>query len=274
MTRILGAPSSDARLRPPPWNVIDLHSHILFGLDDGPETLEGSIELARASVGDGVETIAATPHVREDWPTTPAQMEAGVAAVQAGLREARIPLRVVPGGEIAYDRVRELEHEDLKRFGLAGNPVYLLVEPPYYGWPLDLEQVLFGVRAAGITPVIAHPERNGEVQADPERLRPLVAAGALVQLTASSVAGRGGRGARTASFRLLEMGCAHLISSDCHSSSFRAMSMTEAAKAVGDPALARWLTDEVPGAIVEREPLPERPATKRRRGLFGRPRRV
>jgi protein-tyrosine phosphatase len=250
--------------------VIDLHSHILFGLDDGPETVEESIEFARASVADGVETIAATPHVREDWPTTPGQMEAGVAAVQTRLREEAVPLRVVPGGEIAFDRIAKLEPEDLKRFGLAGNPAYLLVEPPYYGWPLDLEQVLFGVRAAGITPVIAHPERNGEVQADPDRLRPLVEAGALVQLTASSVAGRGGRGARTASFQLLEMACAHLISSDAHSSSFRAMSMTEAAKALGDPALAHWLTDDVPRAIVEREPFPERPTTKRRRSLFRR----
>jgi protein-tyrosine phosphatase len=252
--------------------VIDLHSHILFGLDDGPETVEGSIEFARASVADGVEVIAATPHVRDDWPTTPAQMEAGVAAVQAGLREAAVPLQVVSGGEIAFDRIADLDREDLRRFGLAGNPTYLLVEPPYYGWPLDLEQVLFRVRAAGITPVIAHPERNGEVQADPARLRPLVEAGALVQLTASSVAGRGGRAARATSFELLDAACAHLISSDAHSSSFRAMSMTEAAKAVGDGWLARWLTEDVPRAIVEREPLPERPATKRRRGfLFRRP---
>lgn len=250
--------------------MIDLHSHILFGLDDGPETVEGSLELARAAVADGVDTIAATPHVRDDWPTTPEQMEAGVEIVRAAIREAGIPLEVVPGGEINVDRLADADPEQLRRFGLGGNPRCLLVEPPYYGWPLDIGELLFRLRAAGITPVIAHPERNGEVQAKPERLRPLVEAGALVQLTASSVAGRGGRAARTTSFRLLETGCAHMISSDAHSSSFRAMAMTEAAKAVGNAALARWLTEDVPRAIVRRELLPERPVEGRRRLSFFR----
>jgi protein-tyrosine phosphatase len=247
--------------------VIDLHSHILFGLDDGPETLNGSLELARAAVADRVETIAATPHVRDDWPTTPEQMEAGVETVRAAVREAGIPLEVVPGGEINVRRLVGADLDELKRFGLGGNPGCLLVEPPYYGWPLDIGELLFRLRAAGIIPVLAHPERNGEVQARPERLRLLVGAGALVQLTASSVAGRGGRAARATSFRLLERGWAHMISSDAHSSSFRAMAMTEAAKAVGGGALARWLTEDVPRAILEREPLPERPSDRRRRSF-------
>jgi protein-tyrosine phosphatase len=245
--------------------VIDLHSHILFGLDDGPETVEGSIELARAAVAEGVKTIAATPHVRDDFPTSPEQMEAGVEAVREALREAGVALEVVRGGEVNVGRLGELETDELKRFGLGGNPGYLLVEPPYYGWPLDMGQVLFELRAAGITPVLAHPERNGEVQSRPELVQSLVEAGVLAQLTAASVAGRLGRSARAASFRLLESGCAHLISSDAHSSSFRSMSMQEAVKAVGDRALARWLTEDVPRAIVEGAPLPDRPQLKRRR---------
>ena len=80
-------------------------------------------------------------------------------------------------------------HEELLRYALAGNPGYLLVETPYVGWPLDIEDRLFRLRAAGVTPVLAHPERNAEVQHRPDLLEPLVASGVLVQLTAGAVDG-------------------------------------------------------------------------------------
>src|SRR5262245_42432757 len=114
--------------------MIDLHSHILRGIDDGARTLEDSVEIARAAVADGITTIAGTPHVRDDWPTDAALMEKRVAELRAELERRNIALDVRRGGEIALDRLGKLSPETLRRFGLGGNPRYLLVETPYYGW--------------------------------------------------------------------------------------------------------------------------------------------
>jgi protein-tyrosine phosphatase len=244
--------------------VIDLHSHVLPGLDDGARDLEDAIEICRAAAADGIQVLAATPHVREDYPTTPAQMEEALAAV----REAAGDLvRLVPGGELD---IAELERprEEIARFALAGNPAYLLVETPYVGWPLDLPEKLFRLLTDGITPVLAHPERNREVQARPELLEPIVAGGTLVQLTAASVDGRTGRQARSCAATLLDRNLAHLLASDAHSASLRAIGMSAAVAAVGDDALAHWLTVGMPGAIVDGQPLPPRPRDARPRRRF------
>jgi protein-tyrosine phosphatase len=249
--------------------LIDLHSHILPGLDDGARTMEEAVEIARAALGDGIEAIAATPHVRDDYPTEAATMERRVGELQAALAEAQVPLRLLTGGEVAIDRLVRLEREDLKRFGLGGNPNFLLVEFPYYGWPLDLADQLFRLQLVGITPVLAHPERNADVQADPERLERIVESGTLVQLTAASLDGRLGRSPRETGLRLVSLRLAHLIASDAHHPGIRTVGMAAAAEAVGGEALARWLTEEVPRAIVDDSRLPERPETKRR-GWFRR----
>jgi protein-tyrosine phosphatase len=249
--------------------LIDLHSHILHGVDDGARTLEDSLDIARAAVSDGTTVIAGTPHVRDDWPTDAAVMEHRVAELRAELQQVGIPLDVRAGGEIAIDWLTRLPIEELRRFGLGGNPRYLLVETPYYGWPSVLADLLFSLQTAGIRPVLAHPERNAEVQARPQCLVPLVKEGVLVQVTAASVDGRIGRRAQQCGLVLVERGLAHLLASDAHHASVRAVGMAAAAKAVGGGALAEWLTWEVPGAIVDDLPLPPRPESTRR-GLLGR----
>jgi len=247
--------------------LIDLHSHVLFGLDDGAADLEESVSICRAAAADGITVLAATPHVRHDYPTTPEQMEARLAEVRAAAGDV---VRLVPGGEIDLDELSRPRAE-LARFALGGNPRYLLVETPYLGWPLNLGEQLFRLRAGGVTPVLAHPERNADVQQRPELLEPIVAGGTLVQLTAASVDGRLGRTARGCAERLVERGLAHLIASDAHAPSVRAIGMASAADALGGGELARWLTYDVPRAIVEDEQLPPRPRTGRpRRRWFGR----
>jgi protein-tyrosine phosphatase len=239
--------------------VVDLHSHILPGLDDGSETIEEALEMARAAVADGITTVAATPHVRDDYPTEPDEMEAAVDAVRAALAEASIPLELLPGAEIAYDRLPELDDPALRRFGLGGNPRYLLLEPPYEGWPLGLEQTVFELQLRGFAVVLAHPERNDEVQERPERLERLVEMGVLVQLTAASIDGRLGPRPQKTGLRLLELELAHLLASDAHAPTLRQVGMSAAAQHVGDEALARWLTQDMPAAIVARSELPLRP---------------
>jgi protein-tyrosine phosphatase len=247
--------------------VIDLHSHVLPGVDDGPADLDGALAICRAAAEDGIEVLAATPHVRaHDYPTTAEQMEAALASLAAAAGDV---VRLVPGGELDLGEVSR-PVEELRRFALAGNPRYLLVETPYLGWPLDIADRLFDLRASGITPVLAHPERNADVQAQPALLEPLVASGTLMQLTAASVDGRLGRRAQACSRTLIDRGLAHLLASDAHSPSIRAIGMSAAADAVGDAELARWLTVGVPCAIVEGTRIPERPepAKKKRFGLF------
>jgi protein-tyrosine phosphatase len=250
--------------------LIDLHSHILPGIDDGAASLDDSLDIARACVADGVEVLAATPHVRDDYPTSPETMERLVDEVRGALAAAEVPLDVRRGGEIAVDWLERLEPETLRRFGLAGNPGYLLVEFPYYGWPLTLVDRVFHLRLHGIAVVLAHPERSVEVQGNLERLRPLVDAGVLVQLTAASVDGRLGRGAEEAAQGLIERRLAHMIASDAHTARVREAGVAAAVSAVGDEALAEWLSLEVPRAIVNGAPLPPRPLVRRRRKLFRR----
>ncbi|HEY7692359.1 MAG TPA: CpsB/CapC family capsule biosynthesis tyrosine phosphatase [Gaiellaceae bacterium] len=248
--------------------MIDLHSHILRGIDDGARTLVDSLEIARAAAEDGITVIAGTPHVRDDWPTEAALMEDRVAELQAALDEAAIPLAVRRGGEIAIGWLDRLSADELRRFALGGSR-HLLVETPYHGWPHYLGDAVLALFDRGLTPVLAHPERNAEVQAHPERLVPLVEAGVLVQVTAASVDGRIGRQARDCGRRLVGDGLAHLLASDAHHASVRAVGLASAAKAAGGGALAEWLTVDVPAAILADEEIPPRPPSGRS-GRLGR----
>jgi protein-tyrosine phosphatase len=251
--------------------VIDLHCHVLPGVDDGVGTLEEAVELARAAEADGVTAIAATPHVRDEYPTSAETMEAKVAEVNDAVRAAGIGVEILRGGEIALDFLPELEGDDVLRFGLAGNSKLLLLEFPYHGWPLNLADVVFGMRARGVVPLIAHPERNTDARESPERLRALAEGGAYFQITAASLDGRLGRTTQAAALRLVELGLAHVIASDAHHPSVRATGMTAAREAVGDEALGRWLTEDVPAALVTGEEPPPRPEGRppRRRPRFG-----
>jgi protein-tyrosine phosphatase len=247
--------------------VIDLHCHVLPGVDDGVRTLEEAVELARAAAADGVTAIAATPHVRDDYPTTAETMEAKVAEVNEALRAAGVEVEILRGGEVALDALPALG-DGVFRFGLGGNPKLLLLEFPYYGWPMNIADVVFRLRTNGVVPLIAHPERNSDARDSPDRLRELAAAGAYFQITAASLDGRLGRRTQSAALNFVELGFAHVIASDAHHPGVRATGMTAAREAVGDEALGRWLTEDVPRALLAGDDPPPRPQVRpRRRGL-------
>lgn len=239
--------------------MIDLHSHVLPGVDDGAATLADSLELLRAAREDGITRIAATPHVRADYPTRPEQMERLVDELNA----QGTGVEVLRGGELDLEPAQRLDDGTLRRFGLGGNPGLLLLEFPYSGWPLGLAELVFQLRVRGYSVVLAHPERNPEVQASPERLRDLVDAGVRVQLTAASLDGRLGRRPADTARALIDLDLAHLVASDAHAPAVRAVGMQAAAEAVGDEALARWLTEDVPLALLEGRTLPPRPKRSR-----------
>jgi protein-tyrosine phosphatase len=245
--------------------LIDLHSHILPGLDDGSQTVEDARAMARRAAEDGVTAIAATPHVRSDYPTLPEEMERGVLMLREDFLQQGIGMEVLHGGEIDLGRLGMLDDDDLRRFSLARSARYLLLEFPYSGWPSGLEEAVYGLGLRGLVPVLAHPERNREVQSDPGRLAEAVRLGALVQLTAASLDGRIGRSSRRAAERLLETGLAHVLASDAHTPEVREAALAAAAEAVGDDRLAAYLTTEAPGAIVAGEAVPSPPRRARRR---------
>jgi protein-tyrosine phosphatase len=239
--------------------VIDLHPHLLPGLDDGARTLDDALDMARAFVAEGVTEIAATPHVRNDYPTSTDVMLRAVDALRRAFDEEGIPLVLHPGAELAIDWIPRLGEAELRRLTLAGNGRYVLVETPYHGWPAELVERLLDLRIAGFTPVLAHPERNAVVQGTPSVLEPLVGGGTLVQVTAASLDGRLGAASRQAGLRLAATGLAHIIASDAHTPSVRAAGMLSAVDAIRDDALAGWLVRDVPRALVEGRGLPPRP---------------
>jgi protein-tyrosine phosphatase len=239
--------------------VIDLHTHILPGIDDGAQTLGDALDMARAFVAEGVTAVAATPHVRDDFPTSADMMLRAVDALRRMLDEEEIPLALLPGAELAVDWIARLDETELRLLTLAGSGRYILVEAPYYGWPVELVERLLGLRAAGLTPVLAHPERNSVVQSTPSLLDPLVRGGTLVQVTAASLDGRLGKASRDAGHRLVDAGLAHLVASDAHTPGVRAAGMLSAVDAIRDGALARWLVSDVPHALVHGGSVPPRP---------------
>ncbi|HXV59031.1 MAG TPA: CpsB/CapC family capsule biosynthesis tyrosine phosphatase [Gaiellaceae bacterium] len=245
--------------------MIDLHSHILPGLDDGSRTVEDARALARRALEEGVTAIAATPHVRADYPTRPEEMERGVRLLREDFVAQGIQLEVLHGGEIDLVMLGSLDDDAVRRFSLARSERYLLLEFPYTGWPAGLEETVYALGLRGFVPILAHPERNRETQRDPGRLEEAVRMGALVQLTAASVEGRIGRSAQRAAGQLLDAGIAHLLASDAHTPEIREAGLAGAAEAVGDERLAAYLTVEAPGAIVAGEAVPAPPSRARRR---------
>jgi protein-tyrosine phosphatase len=239
--------------------MIDLHCHILPGLDDGVWTLTEARAIAQRGVDEGVTAIVATPHVRDDYPTTAEQMERAVAALRSDFVMEDIPIEVFPGAEVDASFLWQISPEELTRFTLAGTGKYLLLEFPYWGWPAALDLAISLLRGRGICPVLAHPERNPEVQDQPNRLTAAVESGALVQVTAASLDGRLGPAPRLAVEKLLSLGLVHALATDAHSPHVREAGLVSAIAAIGKPSLARWLTTGVPGAIVSGDSIPARP---------------
>jgi protein-tyrosine phosphatase len=254
--------------------VIDLHSHILPGLDDGPATLEGSLELARVAVAEGTRTILATPHINHDPSIDPERIAAGLAELRAALAEAEIPLEVLPGGEIAIWRLIDLDDDALRALALGGGP-YLLVESPFSPVIGDFEPMVLDLHRRGHRVLLAHPERCPAFQKTPARLKSLVDAGALVQLTSGSMTGGFGSTVRRFTIAILREGYAHVIASDAHDTDRRPPGLR-----AGFPALERdlpglgeqaeWFTQLVPRALLDGAPLPAQPPLPRPTGLLRR----
>ncbi len=258
--------------------MIDLHAHLLFGVDDGPQTLGEAVALAEAAVAAGTTVLVATPHVDSTFGLDAADRVAPHAAVVEALAREGIALEVPLGAEIALDRLLDLEDSERDALALGDGP-YLLLEAPLAPAAGAFDRYLHDLLAHGTQMLIAHPERCPAFQRRPQLLHELVAAGALCQVTAASFDGAFGEAVRRFAMQLAAGGMIHVIASDAHDSRRREPALRGAieradAELPGIAALADWWTLEVPRAILDGAPLPSRPPLPvpppRRRTLLDR----
>lgn len=252
--------------------VIDIHSHILFGLDDGARTEEETLEMARQAVQDGVSAIVATPHHRDGtYENPPEVVRARCAEVQALLDRHQIPLRVLPGMEIRargdeiseFEMGRLLTYNDKKR--------HLLLELPHDHAPRYVEQLVFDLQVAGYVPIVAHPERNREIARDPNVLYRWVRQGAMAQLTAASVSGKLGRKLQKTCFTMIEHQLVHFVASDAHNAGSRGPILSEAYSVIEAKFGADYVLmyKSFAERIAQGLDCPVEPATKVKARFFG-----
>lgn len=242
------------------WRSVDLHAHILPGLDDGPATLEESLDLLRLLVQDGVGTVVATPHVAPGffWPYDPARLADQVAQLQAAAAEAALNLEIVSGAEI-YLSPELVPLAGEGRLPTLGASPYLLVELPRREVPFWTFETLIKLQRAGYRPILAHPELNGGIRADADLPRDLARQGILLQVDASSLTG--GWGSETAAFarRLLQTGLAQMVASDAHAVKRRPPELTSACSLLRrdlDESAVRRLFCETPQAVLAGTEVP------------------
>lgn len=253
--------------------MVDLHLHLLPGIDDGPPDNAAALRLATALANDGITAAAVTPHVSERYPNTLEVIATATDRFRDQLQRTGSTLQISTGAELALDRIARVSDDELVGFSLGGHGRHLLLECPHAAWPFDIELHVARIAALGMQTVVAHPERCAAVQADSVPLQRLVETGVLVQVTAASLAGLAGRGARRCARELLAAGALHMLSSDAHGAERRPPRMAAAKAVIDDAELAEWLTQDVPFAIFSGGEIPPRPpaaATPRAAGARGR----
>jgi protein-tyrosine phosphatase len=237
--------------------MIDLHAHILPGLDDGPRTIESAVAMARVAAAAGTRAIATTSHIDHGYRLGPEELEAARAALAARLAEEGVELELLAGGEVAPARLKDLDDGALRRLALGGGP-YLLLECPLSPVGAAMEPLVAELQRRGFGVLLAHPERSPTFVREPARLAPMIERGALAQLTTGSLTGEFGGTVRRAATAMLERRLVHVLASDAHHEVHRSPDLRAAADGLGD-RLAEWMTIAVPAAIVAGDPLPERP---------------
>lgn len=263
--------------------MIDLHSHLLPGIDDGAPDLKHALELARAASEQGTRVLAATPHLRADFPDVrPDELPRRCDEIRAAIADAGIELEVVQGGEAGVMWAVNAGDEELRAGSYGARGTDLLVETPYGPLTDTFEQLLFTLPDRGYRLLLAHPENNSTFQRSPERLHELVNRGVLLQVTARSLIRPDHKGgARLLAESLVRDGHVHVLASDAHSGRhLRPPALgagAAAAAALVGERRAQWLVKDAPAAILAGEPLPEPPPAERverRGGLLGRLRRA
>jgi len=255
--------------------MVDLHCHILPGLDDGAKTIEDSLAMAEDAISDGITHVVATPHANSNYVFEFSRVRATRKELSEKL-EGRLTLAT--GCDF------HLSPENLKAIRIESAPFcinqkdYLLVELNDFSIPPSMDQALHELQLAGLHPIITHPERNGLLRAQPERLRKWIELGCYAQVTAGSLTGVFGPGSQQVAWTWMGSGLIHFVSTDAHNTVRRPLKLKFAYDAIAEQFgedSARALLLENPLAAFEGRPLPHVPELapisaprKRKRFLF------
>jgi protein-tyrosine phosphatase len=238
--------------------MIDLHCHILPGIDDGAADLDTSLAMARALIADGVSIVACTPHILPGlYHNTGPQIRSAIAMLQGVLDDAGLALYLVSGADnhMAPDFADGLKRGHLLTLA---NSRYVLVEPPHHVAPMRIEEFFRGLQSAGYVPVLTHPERLSWINSNYPLIQRLARSGVWMQLTAGSLVGTFGSKVRYWAERMLSEGCVHILASDAHDTVRRPPNLHDglecAARLIGE-AEARHLVVTRPKGILDNAPV-------------------
>lgn len=256
--------------------MIDIHAHILPGVDDGAKTLEDSLAMARQAATDGTTDLICTSHSAEWFEIGRlSEMETHIRRVQDALDAAGVRLKLWPGMEIFLSPYTPRHLGEGRAWPLAGSH-YVLVEVPYDPWPAYADQTLFQLQIDGYAPILAHPERYVAIQRDPNMMYRLAERGVLAQVTAGALAGHYGDPIRRCAVTLAEHGMVQFLASDAHTAATRHRSpiLSEGynvlAGLVGAEAAAAMATT-LPGKVLAHEPIsPDARPVEPPRSFFAR----
>jgi len=204
--------------------MIDLHSHLLYSVDDGAGNLEESLELARIAVADGIHTVVLTPHIHPGrYKNQSSNLLSKVLKFQGELDAAGVPLQLRLGGEVrlSMESLELILEGEVPFLGSVGGYKIMLLEFPHQMIPVGSQQFIEKLLAMKIRPLIAHPERNKAVMAQPDRIRIFVDSGCWLQVTAGSVAGRFGEQSKQTADWLIRNDLVHVLASDAHNAEHR-----------------------------------------------------
>ncbi len=238
--------------------MIDLHSHLLPGIDDGARDIEMSLAMARMFVADGVKVVACTPHILPGlYHNTGPGIRAAVAQLSSAIKDAGIDLELVCGSDahMAPGFVNGLASGQILALG---DTRYVLVEPPHHVLPQRLEQFFFDILVGGYVPILTHPERLTWIGGNYGAIERLAKAGVWIQVTAGALTGAFGRDARYWGERMLDEGIVHILASDAHDTKHRPPNLSKgrdaAAKRVGELEAEHLVSVRPRGVLANENP--------------------
>lgn len=230
--------------------MIDLHNHLLPGIDDGAPDLDTALQLARIAVADGITHLVCTPHIHPGrYENTPATIGQALLEFQQGLREHAIPLQVAAAAEVRFgmELMIGVKTNTIPYVGQWQGKNVLLLEFPHGEVPFGAEKLTGWLLQNNVIPMIAHPERNKGLMREPAKLKPFIEQGCLLQVTAGSVAGNFGEVAQDLAIQLLESNWVTILASDAHNVDHRPPVLTAglavAAEVLGADAAQRLVSD-------------------------------
>jgi protein-tyrosine phosphatase len=227
--------------------MVDIHCHILPGLDDGPDSIELSLQMAEMAISEGITHIVATPHANSEFAFIPELIRQRRDEIQAQVGD-HLTLATGCDFHLSFENLQDIQANPTKY--TINQKKYLLVEFADYSIPPSIDKNLHELQLAGIKPIITHPERNPLIRSQPERLLRWVQQGCYVQVTAQSLAGRFGGSAKAAADRLLEFNVVHFIASDAHNVTGRPLRLKDVFELV-----AERKGEEIAQSLLQDNPL-------------------